>query len=128
MRRMILLGAIAATAIAALPAHADWYVKIHGTRDSLTWHTDQGRALDLASPEGKGVHVDKIKPAGRDGLQQGDTIVAVDGQPVAHVLDLVTFANAHLQSACELTVRRGQGNTQVSLPAGELTALVHPSP
>lgn len=128
MRHLILLGAMAATAIIALPAHADWYVKIHGTRDSLTWHTDKGRALDLASPEGKGVHINRIEPAGRDGLRQGDLIVAVDGQPVAHVVDLTNFANAHLQVACKLTVQRSHGSMQVALPAGELAALVHPSP
>ena len=128
MRHLVLLGAIVATTIVALPAHADWYVKIHGTRDSLTWHTEMGRELDLASPEGKGVRVDRVEPAGHDGLQQGDVVVAVDGQSVVHVVDLLDFANAHLQAACKPTVHRGRDNAQVALPAGELTALVHPSP
>ena len=128
MRHATMLGALAIAATIALPAHAGGYVKIHGTRDSLTWHTDKDRALDLASPEGKGVHVNRIEPAGRNDLQQGDMIVAVDGQPVAHVVDLLNFSNAHLQAACMLTVQRDRNNVQVALPAGELSALVHPSP
>lgn len=128
MRHLIMFGVFATAIILALPAHASGYVKIHGTRDSLTWHTDKVRALDLAFPEGKGVHINRIEPAGYDGLQQGDVIVAVDDQPVAHVVDLLKFANTHLQAACKLTVQRGRDNVQVALPAGELTALVHPSP
>lgn len=128
MRTLILFGALAAAAVVALPAQADGYLKIHGTRDSLAWHDSNDRALDLASPEGKGARINRIEPAGRDGLRQGDVIVAVDGQPVAHVVDLTIFANAHLQAASRLTVQRGSGNAQVALPAGELAALVHPSP
>ena len=128
MRPLILLGAITAATIVALPAQADGYLKIHGTRDNLTWHTSNGRALDLASPEGKGIRINRIEPAGRDGLRQGDVIVAADGQSVVHVIDLTIFANAHLQAACKLTMHRGQNNVQVALPAGELAALVHPSP
>lgn len=128
MRHLILLGTLAITAAIALPAHAGLYVKIHGTHDHLTWHASDGRALELASTDGKGILVDRIAPAGRDGLQQGDEITAVDGQPVAHVFDLVTYANAHLQAASKLTVRRGHGDLQLALPAGELAALVHPSP
>jgi S1-C subfamily serine protease len=128
MRNLIALGAIAAATAFALPAQALSYLKIHGTRDSLTWHTGNGRALDLASPEGKGIHIERIEPAGYDGLLKGDLIVAADGQPMAHVVDLLKFANTHLQAPCKLTVQRGQRNMQVALPAGELAALVHPSP
>lgn len=128
MRHLILLGALAATTVFALPAHAGLYVYEHGTRDMLTWHSPDGRALDLASPEGTGIHIDHIAPADRDGLKQGDVITAVDGQPIAHVVDLLTYANAHLQAACKLTVRRGQDDQSIALPAGELAALVHPQP
>ena len=128
MRTLILLGTLAAAAAVALPAQADGYLKIHGTRDNLTWHTSNGRALDLASPEGKGIRINRVEPAGHDGLRQGDVIVAADGQPVAHVVDLTIFANAHLQAASKLTVHRGRSDVQVALPAGELAALVHPSP
>lgn len=128
MRTMILFAALAASTTLALPAHAGFYVKIHGTHNHLTWQDSDGRALDLASTNGKGILVERIKPAGRDGLQLGDEITAVDGQPVAHVVDLVTYANAHPQATCKLTVRRGQSDVQLALPAGELTALVHPQP
>jgi len=128
MRQLILLGTLITTAAFTLPAHAGSYVYIHGTRDMLTWHSPDGRALDAASPDGKGIRINRIEPVGHDGLQQGDVIVAADDQPVAHVADLTTFANAHLQAACKLTVHRGQSNVQIALPAGELAALVHPSP
>lgn len=128
MRHLILLGALAAATAFALPAHAGHYVYIHGTRDMLTWHSPDGRALDLTSPGGKGIRVARIEPADRDGLKPGDVIVAADGKPVAHVFDLVTYANAHLQAASKLTVRRGHGDLQLALPAGELAALVHPQP
>lgn len=127
MRHLILLGALAAAAAFALPAHAA-SVYIHGTHDMLTWHSSDGRALDLTSPDGKGIRVARIEPAERDGLKLGDVIAAVDGQPVAHVVDLVTYANAHSQAACKLSVHRGHDDLQLTLPAGELTALVHPQP
>ena len=47
---------------------------------------------------------------------------------LAHVVDLVTYANAHPQAACKLSVHRGHDDLQLALPAGELTALVHPHP
>ena len=128
MRRLILLGAIAAATAFALPAYAGHYVYIHGTRDMLTWHSPDGRALDLTSPDGKGIRVARIEPADRAGLKPGDVIATVDGQPVAHVVDLVTYANAHPQAACKLSVHRGHDDLQLALPAGELTALVHPHP
>lgn len=127
MRHLILLGALAFATACALPAHAA-SVYEHGTRDMLTWHASDGRALDLASPDGKGIHIARIEPAGRDGLKPGDVIRAVDGQAVAHVGDLTSYANAHLQAACKLTVRRGQADLQLALPGGELAALVHPRP
>lgn len=128
MRHLILLGALAVATVFALPAHAGHYVYIHGTRDMLTWHSPDGRALDLTSPDGKGIRVARIEPADRDGLKPGDVIAAVDGQPVGHVVDLVTYANAHLQAACKLSVRRGHDDLQLTLPAGDLAALVHPQP
>lgn len=128
MRHLILLGMLAITATLALPAYAGLYVKIHGTHNHLTWHASDGRTLELASTDCKGILVDRIAPAGRDGLQQGDAIIAVDGQPVTQVFDLVTYANAHLQAASKLTVHRGHGDLQLALPGGELAALVHPSP
>lgn len=128
MRHLILLGALAAASTYGLPAHAGLYVYEHGTRDMLTWHSPDGRALDLVSPDGKGIRVARIEPADRDGLKPGDVIVAVDGQPAAHVVDLVSYANAHLQAACKLSVRRGHDDLQLALPAGELASLVHPQP
>lgn len=128
MKHMLLAGAFTVVAALTATAQAGLYVKIHGTQDHLTWDASDGRALELASPNGKGIAVERIAPAGRDGLQPGDVITAVEGQPVAHVVDLVTYANAHLQAASKLTVHRGHGNVQLALPGGELAALVHPSP
>lgn len=128
MRHLILLSVLAAASTIGMPAHAGLYVYEHGTRDMLTWHSPDGRALDLASPGGNGIRVDRIKPADRDGLKPGDVIVAANGQPVAHVVDLVNYANAHLQAACKLSVRRGHTDLQLALPAGELASLVHPQP
>jgi S1-C subfamily serine protease len=128
MRHLILLGALtAATAIAA-PAHAGWFVHEHGTRDHLTWQDSNGQALDLTSPEGKGIKVAHIAPEGRYGLKQGDVITAVDGHAVSHVADLLTYANAHLQGTSKLSIHRGQHALELALGTGELATLVRPHP
>ena len=128
MRHIALSAAFALAAALATPVHAGWYVSMHGTAESLTWKGANGQALDLSSKDGKGVVVDRIAPDGRDGLHAGDRITAVDGQSVAHVKDLVTYANAHMQDPAKLSVRRGGHTVDVALAAGELGALVHPHP
>lgn len=128
MRCMTLIGTLALVIALTSPAHAGWYVKMHGTTDSLTWQSADGHALDLSSKEGKGVRIVKIAPDGRDGLHKGDLITAVDGHVVAHVADLLTYANAHLQDPAKLSVSHGGHDVNVTLAAGELGALVHPHP
>jgi len=128
MRHMLCTAAFALAATLASPAHAGWYVSIHGTAQSLSWKGANGQALDLSSKDGKGITVVTISPDGRDGLRQGDRIAAIDGQPVAHVEDLVTYANAHMQDPAKLSVQRSGHTVDVALAAGELGALVHPHP
>jgi S1-C subfamily serine protease len=128
MRNLILLGVLILATGLTLPAHAGWSVQMHGTRDSLTWRANNGQALNLASPYGKGIEVVDIEPAGRDGLQQGDVITAVDNQVVARVVDLLTYSNAHPNDATRLTLHRGHGEQELVVGAGKLNALLHPHP
>ena len=131
MRHLALIGTLAlATALTSL-AHAGWlpnYVKIHGTSDHLDWHTADGRALDLSSKNGRGVEVVKITPDDRANLHQGDFITAVNGQAVVDVVDLVTYANAHMQDPATLSLRRAGHDVDVKLAASELGKLMHPQP
>ncbi len=128
MRRLILCSALALTSMAVMPAHAGWYVKMHGTTNSLTWQSTDGRALDLSSGDGKGIKVVAIAPDKRDGLHKGDLITAIDGHAVARVVDLLTYANAHLQDPATLSVSHAGKDVDVTLAAGELGALMHPHP
>lgn len=127
MRHAAIIGALAlATALTSV-AHAG-YIKIHGTTDNLAWQSENDRALELSSKDGRGITVVTISPEGQDGLHKGDLITAVDGHAVAHVVDLVTFANAHMQDQAKLSVSRGGHDIDVMLPDGALGALVHPQP
>lgn len=130
MRHAAIIGTLILTATLASATHAGWpgYVKIHGTRDNLAWHNANDRALELSSKDGKGIDVVTISPDQQGGLHKGDLITAVDGHAVAHVVDLVTFANAHMQDPAKLSVQRDGHEADVALAAGELGALVHPHP
>ena len=131
MRHAALIGILILATTLASAAHAGWpvnYIKIHGTTDHLNWHDAKGRALELSSKDGPGIKVVTISPEGRDGLYKGDLITAVDGHVVAHVVDLVTFANAHMQDQAKLSVSRNGHNMDVMLATSELGALVHPQP
>jgi S1-C subfamily serine protease len=125
---MLCTAVFALAATLASPTHAGWYVGIHGTAQSLSWKGANGQALDLSSKDGKGIVVVTIAPDGRDGLHEGDRITAVDGQLVAHVEDLVTYANAHMQDPAKLSVSRGGHTLDVALAAGALAAMIHPHP
>jgi S1-C subfamily serine protease len=130
MRHAAIIGTLVLAAALASAAHAGWpdYIKIHGTTDDLTWHSANGRALELSSKDGKGIKVVTILPEGQDGLHKGDLITAVDGHVVAHVVDLVTFANVHMQDQAKLSVSRNGHDMDVMLSDGALGALVHPQP
>ncbi len=126
MRQMALTAALALATALATPAHAGWYVSMHGTTDELSWKANDGRNLELSSRDGKGIRVVAIAPAGYDGLHKGDLITAVNGHASTHVADLLTFANAHMQDPARLSVIRDGHQADVALAAGELGALVHP--
>jgi S1-C subfamily serine protease len=131
MRHAAIIGTLVLATALAPAAHAGWpgkYIKIHGTTDNLTWHGAKDRAVELSSKDGRGIKVVTISPEGQDGLHKGDLITAVDGYVVAHVVDLVTFANAHMKDPAKLSVSRDDHTMDVVLAAGELGALVHPQP
>ena len=130
MRHAAIIGTLVLAAALASAAHAGWpgYIKIHGTTDNLTWHSANDRALELSSKDGKGIKVVTISPEGQDGLHKGDLITAVDGHAVAHAVDLVTFANAHMQDQAKLSVSRRGHDMDVMLANVALGALVHPQP
>lgn len=44
------------------------------------------------------------------------------------MVDLVTFANGHMKDPAKLSVSRNDHVVEVMLAAGELAAMVHPSP
>lgn len=131
MRHATIIGALVLATVLTSVAHAGWagsYIKIHGTADNLAWQSENDRALELSSKDGKGIEVVTISPEEQNGLHKGDLITAVDGHAVAHVVDLVTFANAHMQDQAKLSVSRGGHDMDVMLPDGALGALVHPQP
>ena len=131
MRHATIIGALVlATALTSV-VHAGWagsYIKIHGTTDNLAWQGENDRALELSSKDGKGIEVVTISPEEQNGLHKGDLITAVDGHAVAHVVDLVTFANNHMQDQAKLSVTRNGHDKSVVLANGALGALVHPQP
>jgi len=50
--------------------------------------------------------------AAQAGLQVGDEIVALDGQPIASSLDFLAYLDQHYGQEVELTIRRGQAPPQ----------------
>ncbi|MBU6248803.1 MAG: hypothetical protein KGN77_13695, partial [Xanthomonadaceae bacterium] len=128
MRHATIIGALVMAVALTASAHAGWYVEMHGTTDSLSWQGNDGRALDLSSMDGKGIKVVTIMPDGRDGLHKGDLITAVDGHAVGQVVDLVTYANAHMTNPTRLSISRHGHDTDLALAAGKLGALMHPHP
>ena len=60
-------------------------------------------------------------PAAAAGLQKGDRIIAIDGQPVAHWNDLVARVSARPGQILSLLVGRGQTEIAVSLTTDRLS-------
>ena len=54
-------------------------------------------------------------PAARSGLEVGDLITAVDGQPVAHWFELVETVSSRPGETLMLSVRRGDVSEQISI-------------
>jgi regulator of sigma E protease len=61
--------------------------------------------------------VDPNGPAGRAGLQAGDQILAVNGEPVHDFLELQSRVQAHPGDAILIRYRRGQSEAGVRVPA-----------
>jgi PDZ domain len=72
---------------------------------TFAWH-DSGRALALKSGNGEGVRVTRAAPASVWGLRQGDVILAVDGQPVDQVEQLLKRLQASRPEPVAIRVRR----------------------
>jgi len=54
-------------------------------------------------------------PAARAGLQTGDTVTAIDGEPIGDWADMVRYVSARPGQLLALTVRRGDGVLSVEL-------------
>ena len=82
------------------------------------------------SADGEGARVEFVFPGGpADGeLQQGDVIVAVDGEPVRLAADLVAATSrAEAGETVTLTVERGEETRDVDLEVAEVSALGRPA-
>lgn len=124
MRHIALIASLALAIAVTSSAQAGWSVHI----DNLTSTRPDGRVIDLSSKMGTGIKVVTIAPEGRDGLHEGDVITAVDGHPLVYVTDLVAYAKTHMQDPARLSVNRGNHNTDVTLAAGKLGALLNAQP
>ena len=75
-------------------------------------------------PDDKGAIVNNVAedgPAGPAGIQSGDIIIAVDGDPIDDALDLSrTIAGKSPDSTVELTVWRDGAETTISVQLGKL--------
>jgi S1-C subfamily serine protease len=85
-----------------------------------------GTGLGLVGGEDAGVVVSTVAPGGpcaAAGLEPSDVILAVDGQPVERMPDLVRWLRARSPGdVAELTVRRAGADTSVRVTLGELAA------
>lgn len=90
---------------------------------SLVWR-DAGRSLTFKSGDGNGVRVARTEPANVWGLQQGDMIVAVDGQALDDVDDLVDRLSADKPADARLRVLRSGAAQEVSIAGRDYAGLV----
>ena len=67
-------------------------------------------------------HVDAGSPADGAGLRPGDLIVALDGKPVAHWLDLDQRLQAEPNKTFKLTWKRAVAGGEIGRPAETITA------
>lgn len=90
---------------------------------SLVWR-DAGRSLTFKSGDGNGVRVARTEPASVWGLQRGDLIVAVDGQAVDDVDDLVDRLSADKPAEARLRVLRSGAAQEVTIAGRDYAGLV----
>jgi len=75
--------------------------------------TALGLKLDLGAPIVRDVVPGK--PAALAGLEAGDAIVAIDGEPTRSPADVATITNAHPGERLRFTVRRGGGEVDLAV-------------
>lgn len=114
----------------ALPAFAmagDEFNYISDSGDSLNWRSN-GQVLVLDSVPAAGVTVTRTKPESLWGLQKGDVIEAVNGQPVKHVSELLERLKTSPPAVVTLTLRRGAVGQTIRVAAADYRRLVPPDP
>ena len=117
--RIILLTLLAA--IVAGPAHAGRTV-----HDEFLW-SDDGRALGL-SADGERVVVTQATPAPQRGLQAGDLLVSVEGQPLHRTSTLAqAVRDAHGRSVRVQVARDGVVRT-LTWTAADYALFMPPPP
>jgi S1-C subfamily serine protease len=94
---------------------------------SLEWH-DTDRSLALKSGDGKGVQVVRAEPSGVWGLQQDDVILAVDGQPVNDVDELLQRLSASKPSEAKVRLRRGNAEQEVAIAESDYSNILDQPP
>lgn len=118
---LFLVGLVSASVVVdSLSVHHD------NGASSLSWHNGD-RVLGLESDGTTAIRVIKAEPDEVFGLRQGDEILAVDGEPVRGIEDLLDHLRARQPNAVELLIRRGNAEQVVALAASEYQSLL-PTP
>jgi S1-C subfamily serine protease len=86
-----------------------------------------GHSLKLKSNAASGITVIKIYPDSLWGLQRGDVITAVDGQPVRHVSQLLEQLRASQPAAVKVQVLRKGDLQVVTIAASDYGRVVSPA-
>lgn len=128
MRNMICCGVLLLAGMISLPATAsELKVQQHNAHGSLVWR-DADNVLGLDSDAASGIVVTRAGTEGTWGLQRGDVILAVDGQPVHQVEALIERLRASKPAAVEIRVRRSHAEQDLTLAAEDYGHLIAPAP
>ena len=128
MRKMIFCGVLLLAGMSSVPATAsELNVQQHNAQGSLVWR-DAGSVPGLDSDAASGIVITRAGTEGTWGLQRGDVIRAVDGQPVRQVAALVERLRASKPAAVEIRVRRSHAEQDLTLSAEDYGHLIAPAP
>ena len=111
----------------AISAQSGWFNYQKNTKDSLYWH-ESSHKLMLNSGSGNGIEVKRVSPSSVWGLRQGDIILAIDGERVAHVEDMLKLLLSKNPTAVKMQLRDKGGERSIQVVAKDYMKIVLPTP